>query len=407
MHQAAAKWRQDFPMLRQNMHGKPLVYLDTAATSQKPQIVIDTLSKFLETRYGTVHRAIYELSLHSTQDHQAARQKAQQFLRAAKPEEIIFTRGTTDAINLVAYSFGKRFIKEGDEVLISEIEHHSNIVPWQMMCEERKAVLKVIPVDDRGCLDMTAFKKLLTNKTKCVAVAHVSNALGTIHPIEEIIELTHAKGAKVLIDGAQSAPHMPLDVQALNADFYTFSGHKLYGPTGIGILYGKEELLNEMPPYQGGGDMIEHVAFVKTDYNKAPLRFEAGTPSIAEAVALGAAIDYIQGIGFEQIHAWENHLMQKATAALQQIDGIRIIGTAPHKASILSFVVEGIHHLDIGTMLDLQGIAVRTGHVCAQPAMARFGISGIIRASFAFYNNEEDVERFVTALKQALKTLKQ
>lgn len=406
MHQSAEKWRLDFPMLSQKMHGKPLVYLDTAATSQKPQVVIDAFSNFYAHRYATVHRAIYELSLYATQDHQEARQKVKQFLNASKVEEIVFTRGTTEAINLVAYSFGKGFIKPGDEVIISEIEHHSNIVPWQMMCEERGAVLRVIPVDDRGCLDMLAYGKLLSFRTKIVAIGHVSNALGTIHPIKEIIDMAHAKGAKVLVDGAQAAPHMVVDVKALDVDFYVFSGHKLYGPTGIGVLYGKEELLNAMPPYQGGGDMIESVSFVKTEYNVAPLRFEAGTPSIAEAVALGVAIDYIQNIGLDNIRDWEEHLLHKATASLQKIDGLKIIGNAPQKASIISFVVEGIHHLDIGTMLDLQGIAVRTGHLCAQPAMRRYGIPGITRASFALYNTESDVDCFVNALERVIKNLR-
>lgn len=406
MHQSAEKWRLDFPMLSQKMHGKPLIYLDTAATSQKPQVVIDAFSNFYAQRYATVHRAIYELSLHATHDHQEARQKVRRFLNAPKVEEIVFTRGTTEAINLVAYSFGKGFIKPGDEVIISEIEHHSNIVPWQMMCQERGAVLRVISVDDRGCLDMSAYSKLLCSRTKIVAIGHVSNVLGTIHPIKEIIEMAHAKGAKVLIDGAQAAPHMIVDVQALDVDFYVFSGHKLYGPTGIGILYGKEELLNAMPPYQGGGDMIESVSLVKTVYNVAPLRFEAGTPSIAEAVALGAAIDYIQNIGLDNIHSWEEYLLHRATEALQKIEGLKIIGNAPQKASIVSFVVDGIHHLDIGTMLDLQGIAVRTGHLCAQPAMRRYGIPGITRASFALYNTESDVDQFVEALGRVIKTLK-
>lgn len=401
-----AKARTDFPVLTGSMHGKPLVYLDTAATAQKPLPVIEAINQFYSRHYGTVHRAVYELAVHSTEQYQETRNKVGKFLNAAKPDEIIFTRGTTEAINLVAYSFGKAFVKPGDEIVISEVEHHSNIVPWQLLCEDRGATLKIIPVDERGVLDLEAYKKLLSPKTKLVAVGHISNALGTIHPIKEMIRLAHEVGAKVLIDGAQAAPHLRVDVQDLNADFYVFSGHKLYGPTGIGILYGKEDLLEKMPPYQGGGDMIEKVTFEKTTYNVLPLKFEAGTPSIAEVIGLGAAIDYLNGLGLESIHQWEHTLLEDATKKIQEIPGLTIIGTAPEKGAIISFKVDGVHPLDIGTMLDLQGVAIRTGHVCAQPTMHRYGVEAIARASFGLYNNQEDVDRFITALKDVVRLLK-
>jgi cysteine desulfurase / selenocysteine lyase len=398
--------RKDFPMLAKSMHGKPLIYFDSAATAQKPQQVIDAITNYYTNEYGTVHRAIYELSVKATQQYQEVRKKAAKFLNAKNPEEIIFTRGTTESINMIAYSFGKAFINPGDEILITEMEHHSNIVPWQIVCEDRKAVLKIAPFNDKGELQMEEFRRLLTNKTKLVAVAHVSNALGTINPIKEIISLAHSKAAKVLIDGAQSAPHTVVDVQDLNADFYVFSGHKLYGPTGIGILYGKAELLNAMPPYQGGGDMIEKVTFPKTTYNVLPMKFEAGTPMIAEVIGLGAAMDFIQGIGLEKIHAYEQTLLKHATEMVSSINGLRIIGTAKDKSAILSFVIEGIHPLDIGTMLDLHGIAVRTGHHCAQPVMNHFNITSTARASFALYNTKEEIDHFAEALRDIAKILR-
>lgn len=401
-----SKVRDEFPMLKKMVHGKPLVYLDTAATAQKPQVVIDCITDFYTQHYGTVHRAIYGLAVEATECYQNTRAKACGFLNAKKNEEIIFTKGTTEAINLVAHSFGKAFVNPGDEVIISEIEHHSNIVPWQMMCQERGALLRVIPVNDQGELDLQAYAQLLNSKTKIVAVAHIANSIGTIHPIKQIIEMAHAVKAKVLIDGAQSAAHMAIDVQALDADFFAFSGHKAYGPTGVGVLYGKEALLNAMPPYQGGGDMIETVTFAKTDYNALPLKFEAGTPNIAEVVGLGVALDYLMNLGMEAIAAWEHELLNYATVQLEAIPGLKIIGTAREKAAIISFVVEGFHALDLGTFLDLEGIAVRTGHHCAQPALRRFNVPSTLRASFGFYNNRTDIDRFVQALERSLAKLR-
>lgn len=401
-----SKLREDFPMLKHTMHGKPLIYLDSAATAQKPQQVIDAITSFYRDHYGTVHRAVYELSVHSTQAYQDVRNKIRAFINAEHVEEIIYTRGTTESINTVAYSFGKAFILSGDEVIISEIEHHSNIVPWQILCEDRGAKLKVIPVNDRGELLLDEYAKLLTKKTKIVAVGHVSNALGTVNPVKKIIAMAHQVGAKVLIDGAQSIPHMQVDVRDLDADFYVFSGHKVYGPTGIGILYGKRDLLDAMPPYQGGGDMIETVTFPKTTYNVLPLKFEAGTPMIAEVIGLGAAIDYVQAIGMNNIHDWEQELLHYATERMEKVPGLRIIGTAAEKGSIISFVIEGIHSLDIGTMLDLRGVAMRTGHHCAQPTMHRFGVTGTARASFALYNTKEEIDRFMVALNEVIKLFK-
>lgn len=397
--------RDDFPMLQKTMHGKPLVYFDTAATAQKPKQVIDAIYDFYHDHYGTVHRAVYELSLYATAAFQETREKVRSFINAASVDEVIFTRGTTESINMIAYSFGKAFIKPGDEVIISEMEHHSNIVPWQILCEDRGAFLKVIPINDRGELILNAFKELLSEKTKIVAIGHVSNALGTINPVKEIIRLAHDAGAKVLIDGAQASPHMVVDVQDLDADFYVFSGHKVYGPTGIGILYGKAALLNAMPPAQGGGDMIDTVTFEKTTYNVLPMKFEAGTPMIAEVIGLGAAIDYLVGFGVENARKLEHALLEYATEKLLEIDGVRIIGTAKDKGGIISFVVKGVHHLDIGTMLDLRGIAVRTGHHCAQPVMRHFGVEGTSRVSFGIYNTLEEVDYFITSLKEIIKLL--
>ncbi len=401
-----AKARADFPMLRTNMHGKPLIYLDSAATSQKPQVVIDAVRDFYQKHYGTVHRSVYELAVHATKEYQDIRKKIAAFLNARNSEEIIYTRGTTESINMVAYSFGKAFVQEGDEIILSEIEHHSNIVPWQIMCEERKAHIRVIPVDDRGVLLLDQYAKLLNPKTKMVSVGHISNAIGTLNPVKEIIAMAHRVGAKVLIDGAQAAPHIPLDIQELDADFYVFSGHKVYGPTGIGILYGKKELLEAMPPAQGGGDMIEQVTFPKTTYAALPMKFEAGTPMIAEVIGLGSAIDYIQQNGVKNIREWEQGLLEYATKRIQEIEGLRIIGMAPEKGALISFVVSGVHSLDIGTMLDLKGIAVRTGHHCAQPAMHRFGIEGTARASFGLYSNFDDIDHFISSLKEVIHLLR-
>lgn len=398
--------RQDFPMLGKTMHGHPLVYLDSAATSQKPQVVIDCIYDFYRNHYGTVHRAVYELAIRSSEDYQKTRQKVKAFLNASQVEEIIFTRGTTESINMVAYSFGKAFVRPGDEILISAMEHHSNIVPWQLLCEDRGATLKVIPMNEKGELLLDEYAKLLSPKTKLVAVTHVANSLGTINPIKEIVEKAHEAGAKVLVDGAQSAPHLKIDVQELGVDFFVFSGHKLMGPTGIGILYGKAEILDLMPPYQGGGDMIETVTFSKTTYNVLPLKFEAGTPMIAEVMGLGAAIDYLNQIGLDRIQAYEHRLLDYATDKLSQIPGLRIIGQADQKGALISFVIDGIHSLDIGTLLDLKGIAVRTGHHCAQPVMKFFNVPATARASFAFYNTFEEIDQLDQALRDSITRLK-
>lgn len=398
--------RQQFPLISRPMHGKPIIYFDSAATTQKPQCVIDAITEFYTRRYATVHRAVYELAAQSTAEYDLVRQKVQHFIGAQHLDEVIFTRGTTDAINLVAASFGKAFIKPGDEVLISETEHHSNIVPWQLMCEERQAKLKVIPCNEAGEIDLAAFEKLISDKTKIVAIAHVANSTGTIHPIEKIIRTAHSRGAKVLVDGAQSAPHMRIDVQALDVDFYAFSGHKAYGPTGIGVLYGKRALLEELPPYQGGGDMIETVTFEKTTFQKAPLKFEAGTPLIAEVVGLGAAIDFIESIGREAIASWEHRLLEYAVKKLETIQGLKFIGTAESKGPIISFVIEGVHPLDLGTMLSLKGVAIRTGHMCAQPTLKKYGLETMSRISFGVYNTPDEIDLFVEYLKEVLLLLR-
>lgn len=394
------KIRQQFPMLQRPMHGKPLIYLDSAATVHKPLSVIEAMSRFYSEQYATVHRAVYDFAARATDKHHAVRNRVKQFLNAAFPEEIIFTKGTTDGINLVANSFSKAFVNPGDEILISVMEHHSNIVPWQMVCQERGAHLKFIPMDDRGELIFEEFEKLLTERTKLVSIAHIANATGTLNPIEEIIKRAHARGAKVLIDGAQSAAHLPVDVQQLGADFYAFSGHKAYGPTGIGILYGKKSLLEKMPPYQGGGDMIEEVTLASSTYQHPPLRFEAGTPPIAEVVGLGEAIDYIESIGRETIAAWEQGLLEHATKRMQEVRGLKILGTAPNKGAIISFQIEDLHSLDMGTLLDLRGIAIRTGNLCAQPTLKHFGATQVARASFGLYNTLEEIDLFVEALKE-------
>jgi cysteine desulfurase / selenocysteine lyase len=398
--------RDDFPMLKQKMHGHPLIYFDNGATALKPQVMIDAVTDFYTHHYGTVHRSIYSLSSFATEKYQQARKRAQKLLNAKRSEEIIFTRGTTESINLIATCVGKRYLKKGDEVIISEIEHHANIVPWQMVCEEHGAILRFIPADDRGVLDTEAYKNMLSEKTRFVSIAHISNVLGTVHPVKEIIDAAHAAGALVLIDGAQAAPHQPVDVQDLDADFYVFSGHKMYGPTGIGVLYGKEKWLEELPPYQGGGDMIETVTLAKTTFNHPPMKFEAGTPPIAQAIGLDAAIDYIQHLGLENIYAYEQELLESLTEGLEQIEGLKILGTAPEKGAIVSFVVDGVHPLDIGTFVDLKGIAVRTGHHCAQPTMARYGVSATVRASLSFYNTHVEIERFLEILSATIKTLK-
>ncbi len=385
------------------MHGKPLIYLDTAATAQKPQVVIDAITDFYQNEYATVHRAIYEISVEATRKFQEARKIAQTFVNASSTDEIIFTRGTTESINLVAYSFCKRFVKPGDEIIISAMEHHSNIVPWQMAAEERGAILKVVPFDERGVLIYDEYLKALTPKTKMVAIAHISNALGTINPIERMVIDAHKAGAKVLVDACQSAPHMRLDVQKMNCDFLVFSGHKVYGPTGIGVLFGKKELLEEMPPYQGGGDMIDVVTFEKTTYNVLPLKFEAGTPIIAEVIGLGRALEYLMNIGLDTIYAHEQALLLKLNQAMESIPEVRLIGTAPNKGGIVSFIVKGIHPLDVGTMLDLKGIAIRTGHVCAQPVIRYYNVPAIARVSLGLYNTDNDIDNFVYNLKEIIK----
>ena len=390
--------REDFPVLKQTIHGKPLVYLDSAATAQKPRAVVDAIRKFHEVDCANIHRGVHELSQRSTEAYEETRGKMKRFLNARNKSELIFVRGTTEGINLVASTWGRKNVKEGDEIVISAMEHHSNIVPWQMLCEEKSARLRVIPMNDRGELLLEEYEKLLGPRTRLVAVAHISNALGTINPVRQIIEMAHRAGALALIDGAQAAPHAKVDVQALDADFYTLSGHKLYGPTGIGILYGKSKLLNAMPPYQGGGDMIRSVTFELTTYNDLPYKFEAGTPNIAGGIGMGAALDYVNRIGLSRIAAYEHELLTYATQALEAIPGLRIIGTAREKASVLSFVIEGIHPHDIGTLLDRQGIAVRTGHHCAQPVMDRFHVPATTRASLALYNTFAEIDALVAGI---------
>jgi cysteine desulfurase/selenocysteine lyase len=389
-------------MLRQTMHGKPLVYLDSAATTLKPQFVIDAISRFYSDNYGTVHRAVYELAGQSTAEYNAVRAQVQKFLHAQSPDEIVFTKGTTEAINLVAFSFGEAFVQPGDEILISAMEHHSNIVPWQLMCERKKARLKIIPLLPSGEIDLEAYEKLLSPKTKLVSVVHISNVLGIINPIEAIVKMAHRAGAKVFVDGAQSAPHMVVDVQALNCDFFAFSGHKIYGPTGIGILYGKKELLDQMPPYQGGGDMIQTVTFEKTTFQPAPLRFEAGTPMIAEVMGLGAALKYIELHGLNEIASYEAVLIQQALQQLHQIEKLHILGSPSNRASLITFNIEGLHPLDGATLLDLKGIAVRSGHLCAQPLLARFGCTSALRLSIAPYNTLEEISYFCESLESLI-----
>ncbi|MBI5346008.1 MAG: SufS family cysteine desulfurase [Chlamydiae bacterium] len=396
------KIRKDFPFFATT----DFVYFDSAATTHKPKSVIDALSNFYQKDYATVHRAIYDLSLNATEQYDATRVAVKKFLNAKDESEIIFTRGATDGLNMVALSFGRKFINQNDEIIVTEMEHHSNLVPWQMLALEKKAVLKVIPIDDNADLKLDEFQKLLTNKTKIVCVGHVANSTGTVNPIKEIIKMAHQKGAKVLVDGAQAIAHLPVDVQDLDVDFYAFSSHKMYGPNGVGILYGKYELLDQMPPVQGGGDMIEKVTLQTTTYQKPPLRFEAGTPTIAEVIAFKTAIDYIEALGRENILAYEKELLTYATKKIKEIEGIKIIGQAKEKGAILSFVVDNIHALDVGTLLNTKKIAVRTGHHCAQPTMQRFNISSTTRASFAIYNTLEEVDYFIQSLKEVINRLK-
>lgn len=395
--------RQDFPILARSVRDKPLVYLDNAATSQKPTQVIETLAEYYRGYNSNIHRGVHSLSEEATVAYESARGKCQSFINSNSEKEIIFVKGTTEAINLVANTYGRANILAGDEIIISWMEHHSNIVPWQLLCEQTGAVLKVIPINDAGELLMDEYKKLLGPLTKLVAVGHISNALGTINPIKEIIDLAHAHDAVVLIDGAQAAPHTAIDVQALDCDFYAFSSHKLFGPTGVGVLYGKQTLLEAMPPYQGGGDMIKMVTFTKTMYNDLPYKFEAGTPHIAGVIGLGAAIDYVNAIGLDAIANYEHTLLEYATDLALKIDGLRLIGTAKNKASILSFVLDKVHPHDLGTILDHEGIAIRTGHHCAMPVMDRFEVPATARASFAFYNTMEEIDILVAGIENAKK----
>ena len=394
-------WRKDFPILRQKVHGKPLVYLDNAATSQKPQAVIDAISDYYETLNANVHRGVHDLSERATAAYEGAREKVRRFINAASVREIVFTRGTTEAINLVAQSFGRPRLKPGDEIILSEMEHHSNIVPWQLVAQQTGAKLSVIPITDTGELVPGAYEQLFTPQTRVVALAHVSNALGTINPVKEMIAYARARGVPILLDGAQAVPHLPVDVSALDCDFYAFSGHKMFGPTGIGVLYGKEKHLAAMPPWQGGGDMIRAVRFQETLYNDLPYKFEAGTPDIAGAVGLGAAIDYLGQVGLTAIEAYEHELLTYATERVGAVKDISLVGTASHKASVLSFVMEGVHAHDLGTIVDQEGVAIRTGHHCAMPVMERFGLAATARASLAFYNTREDIDILVQALGKA------
>lgn len=400
-----ARIRSEFPTLAREVYGKPLIYLDNGATSQKPQVVIDVIEHYYTYDNSNIHRGVHHLSQVATQQYEDARVTIQKYINAPTSDQVIFTTGTTGGINLIAYSFGE-LLSKGDEIIISAMEHHSNIVPWQMLCERKGCKLNIIPINERGELIMSEFDKMLNDRTKLVSVTHISNTLGTINPIKEIIDSAHKVGAKVLIDGAQSVQHMPVDVQALDCDFYVFSGHKVFGPTGVGILYGKTEVLNSMPPYQGGGDMIDRVTFEKTTYNVLPHKFEAGTPNISGGIALGAAIQYLAQQDLDAIQAYEHELGVYATEELSKIDGMRLVGTAQEKTSVVSFVVDGLHPFDIGTLLDKQGIAVRTGHHCTQPLMDFFKIPGTVRASFAFYNTKEEIDIFIKALNRSINMLR-
>ncbi len=397
--------REQFPILNREVKGKPLVYFDNAATSQKPQMVIDALTNYYSDYNANIHRGIHTLAEEATVAFEKTRDTAQQFIHAASREQIIFTRGTTEGINLVAYAWGRQNIKAGDEIIISTMEHHSNIVPWQVLCEEKNAVLKVIPINDDGELLMDEFEKLLSPRTKLVSIVHVSNAMGTVNPVEQIIKAAHKVGAIVLVDGAQSTVHLDIDVQKMDCDFFAFSAHKLYGPTGVGVLYGKKNLLELMPVFQGGGEMIKEVTFEKTTFNDLPYKFEAGTPNIADTIAFKTAMDFVNKIGKEKIRAHENELLVYATSQLEQIPGLKIIGKAKEKTSLVSFIIDKTHPQDIGILLDNRGIAVRTGHHCAQPLMNRFGIPGTVRASFAVYNTKEEIDELIVGLQKAVKML--
>ena len=393
--------RADFPVLHQLVHGHPLVYLDNAATSQKPSVVLDTIRHYYELDNANVHRGVHELSGRATDEYEAARERVRAFMNAASVREIVFTRNATESINLVARSWGDENLRAGDEVLITTMEHHSNIVPWQQVCARTGAVLRVVPMDDRGELVMEELERLLTPRTKMVAVVHASNALGTVNPVDQIIRMAHDVGAKVLVDGSQAVHHLRTDVRALDADFYAFTGHKIYGPTGIGILYAKEALLDAMPPFLGGGDMIRTVTLEESTWNDLPYKFEAGTPHIAGAIGLGRAIEYLESVGFEAVQAHEAALLAKATAALSAIDGVRLIGTARHKVAVVSFIIDGVHPHDVGTIVDREGVAIRTGHHCAQPVMDRLGIPATARASFAIYNTLEEIDVLAAAVTRA------
>ena len=396
--------RELFPALRQQVYGKQLIYFDNGATSQKPQVVLDTLQKYYALENANIHRGVHYLSQKATSAYEQARRTIQTYIGAKSPDEIIFTKGTTDAINLVAFSFGE-LLKAGDEILITAMEHHSNIVPWQLLCERKGCVLKVVPITKKGELDLDAFDTLLNERTKLLAITHISNTLGTINPVQDLIQKAHRVGAKVLLDGAQSIQHLQIDVKQLDCDFYCFSGHKVFGPTGIGILYGKEEILEKMPPYQGGGDMIAKVTFERTTYNSLPLKFEAGTPHIAGAIGLGSAIEFLNGLDLEAAAAHELELTKYAQGILDTFEGLHIIGEAKNKTSVVSFTIDNMHPFDLGTLLDKQGIAVRTGHHCTQPLMDFFQIPGTVRASFAFYNTKEEIDTFVAALERSMQIL--
>jgi cysteine desulfurase/selenocysteine lyase len=397
--------RQDFPILKQRVHGRPLIYLDNAATTQKPQVMLDAELGYYTSCCANIHRGVHDMSVRATELYERARGQVQRFIGAARPEEIIFVRGTTEAINLVAQSWGRPRLRPGDEIVISHLEHHSNIVPWQILCEQTGAVLRVVPINDAGELLMDDYRRMLGPRTRLVAMAHVSNALGTVLPVGEIIDLAHAAGAIVLIDGAQAVAHLAVDVQALDCDFYALSAHKAFGPSAVGVLYGRRELLEELPPYQGGGDMISSVSFEKTTYAALPHRLEAGTPNIAGAIGWGATLDYLQSLGLDQVAAYEHELLDHATLALADIPQVRLIGTAAHKASVLSFTVGSIHAHDVGTVLDTLGIAVRTGHHCAQPVMDRFGVPATARASFALYNTREEADALADGVRRVVEVL--
>lgn len=394
------KIREDFPILQEKIYGKRLVYLDSGATTQRPLQVVDKMREYYLKYNSNVHRGVHYLSNKCTDANEEARELVREFLHAASDKEVIFTRGTTESINLVAHSFGEAFVKEGDEIVVTEMEHHANIVPWQMLCERKGAKLKVIPFRDNGELDSTQLDELLTERVKLLGVAYVSNVLGTVNPVQEIIRKAHAVGAKVLVDGAQAVQHIPVDVQALDCDFFVFSGHKIYGPTGVGVLYGKEELLTQMPPWQGGGEMIKEVRFEKTTYNELPFKFEAGTPDFIGIIGLGEAIRYVNGIGLDDIVAYEHRVLEYALEQMHAVPGMRIFGEAPHKSLVLSFALGDIHHSDVGILLDKMGIAVRTGQLCAEPVMQHYGVTGMVRASLAMYNTKEEIDLFCGGLKK-------